>query len=115
MLDAIAGGVSTGLSIYGAGKELGATKAISAGGDVARGVAGMSLPGVAGAANTSAIQRAMGAGNPANWFGGIVGTDPLNAPGSSWFVPHQAPADVPHEGAFIGAGQENVHFNAFGG
>jgi hypothetical protein len=39
----------------------------------------------AGATSLSPIQATMtGVDNPANWFGGVVGTDPLRAPGSSW-------------------------------
>lgn len=109
VINAIGAGLESGAKAYGAASDYNAGKAIDAAGDVARGVAGMSLPGAA-----SAIQSAMGVSNPANWFGGIVGTNPLGAPGSSWFVPPTPPADVPHEGSFIGEGQQNVHFNIGG-
>lgn len=115
VINSIGAGLQSGAQAYGAASEYNAGKAIGAAGDVAQGIAGSMLPGAAGAAQMSPIQGAMGVNNPANWFGGIVGTDPLGAPGSSWFAPPTPPADVPHEGSFIGEGQQNVHFNVGGG
>lgn len=102
-IDSIASGIQTGMNVYGAGKELQASRA---------GAAPTSTP----ASPTTPIQDAMRITNPANWFGGIVGTDPLGTAGSSWATPDagQPGGAVPLGGArnrtIIGDGQPNFDF-----
>lgn len=97
----IAAGIQTGATVFGAGKMMGAR----GGGGAEYGTS--SYPGgmFGKPRQLSPIASAMSSvDDPANWFGGIHGLDPLNAPGSSWNRGGGT------SGTRLGAGQTNAEF-----
>lgn len=68
----------------GAGAQLSQSATDAARSDQSDQIAALPIPGVQAIPPSRAIAGAMGIDNPNNWFGGIHGIRPLDAPGSSW-------------------------------
>lgn len=84
-----------------------AVQGISTGMNVSSAIGQMRAPSGGSAPIASAMAPQVGIDNPGNWFGGVHGLDPLNAPGSSW----RAPSETSHGVALNGAGMGNADFH----
>lgn len=98
------GAIEGAMSAYGSGQEAKAAVGDTPGtpnADALGAVEKLPAASYGGASYNSPIASAMsGAEHPSNWFGGIPGSDPLNAPGSSW-----------NRSTNVAQGQSNAQFN----